>query len=152
MANYHVATTVNPTNLQLTEVEVEILKACAYDLESNTEGYYIYSDGSAGFLRPEDCSEEVRAYLHDIFDQEELEDQDLDPQETLEAVLQKVSDRTRTPIQIQMAFTCSKMRPDGFGGAAIVILPEKDAEFLDTQAWAEKKIQDWKKAQPQTHI
>jgi hypothetical protein len=42
-------------------------------------------------------------------------------------------------ITMEMSFSCSKMMPDGFGGAAAFITAD-DCEWINTGSWLEKKI------------
>ena len=44
------------------------------------------------------------------------------------------------PISLQWAFTCSKPRPDEFGGGAFVVRRGKKTEWLDTSDWVQKVI------------
>lgn len=42
-------------------------------------------------------------------------------------------------VEVETAWTCSKMRPDGFGGAAMLITAD-DVESLSTAGWLEQAI------------
>jgi hypothetical protein len=42
-------------------------------------------------------------------------------------------------IQVSMSHTCSKMRPDGFGGAALFITKDK-IEYFSTDDWLDSKL------------
>lgn len=42
-------------------------------------------------------------------------------------------------IRVEMAYTCSKMRADGFGGGALHITTNK-VEFFSTHDWLEKRV------------
>lgn len=75
---------------------------------------------------------------------------DLDPVETeleidlsmtgFEGIFQDVVRRSALDyIEIEAAWTCSKMRSDGFGGAATLITGD-DIEWVSTAEWLEKAI------------
>lgn len=42
-------------------------------------------------------------------------------------------------VEVETAWTCSKMRPDGFGGAAMLITAD-DVESISTAGWLEQAI------------
>ena len=44
-------------------------------------------------------------------------------------------------VSIEQAFTCTKMHPDAFGGAGILIGPDS-IESMNTTTWLEKRIAD----------
>jgi hypothetical protein len=44
-------------------------------------------------------------------------------------------------ISIDQAFTCSRLRLDGFGGASTLIMPDS-IEHMDTTTWLKKRIVD----------
>lgn len=50
-----------------------------------------------------------------------------------------VANEIKTPVGFEWACTCSKDRPDGFGGGAVFITPD-NIEWLSTQQWLQERI------------
>lgn len=63
---------------------------------------------------------------------------DLEPARVLQGVVRRHPDRL-PHVVIQQAFTCSRMRPDGFGGAATLI-HAGGIEHVCTTVWARQRI------------
>jgi hypothetical protein len=57
-----------------------------------------------------------------------------------EAIFQDIVQRSALDyVEVEAAWTCSKMRPDGFGGAATLITAD-DIEAVSTAGWLEQAI------------
>jgi hypothetical protein len=56
-------------------------------------------------------------------------------------VLERISAEKVPCIQIEIAFTCSKLRPDGFGGAAVFISRENGIQVHGTSLWLREREQ-----------
>jgi hypothetical protein len=56
--------------------------------------------------------------------------------------LNHLGDKAPEWVEIQTAHTCSRMRPDGFGGSAIVIHKSGAIKYMSTASWAEKVMSD----------
>ncbi len=63
---------------------------------------------------------------------------ELEPARVLQGIVRRHSEQV-PHVVIQQAFTCSKMRADGFGGAATLIHP-KNIEYICTTVWARQRI------------
>jgi hypothetical protein len=142
MADYYDETIVQPTipDAEMTTLE-KLLLCNIFECERDGEGWYFYAEqGPSSFIvvnRAElrqafavsDDSENaahifVAGQIADGVLDGTSDDIDLDVSGTSwEAFFQDIVKRSKTLIYITVAtaFTCSKMRPDGFGGAATVI-------------------------------
>lgn len=63
---------------------------------------------------------------------------ELEPTRVLQGIVRRHTEQI-PHVVIQQAFTCSKMRPDGFGGAATLIHAE-GIEHICTTVWARQRI------------
>lgn len=90
--------------------------------------------GSLGLAREKDGEE------YYLFAEESLGDMDL---RFLQHVLDGLDSEKYPYITVEYAHTCSKMRPDGWGGGAWFITRE-GVEYVNTGSWLEKKITNFK--------
>ena len=63
----------------------------------------------------------------------------LDPLHVLQGIVRRYSERLPYVV-VQQALTCTRMRPDGFGGAATFIAPDR-IEHICTTSWARERIE-----------
>jgi hypothetical protein len=142
MANYYDQTVVQPTipDADMTALE-RLLLTNIFECEGDGEGWYFFAGESpSGFIvvnraELEEAfaqSSEPQSAAH-MFIAEQIaggllagDDTEIDLDVTgtsWEAFLQDAVKRSKTLryITVLTAFTCSKMRPDGFGGAAVLI-------------------------------
>ena len=57
-----------------------------------------------------------------------------------EGIFQDIVQRSALDfVEVEVAWTCSKMRPDGFGGAATLIMAD-DIESVSTAGWLEEAV------------
>lgn len=140
MANYYASTVVCP-NIPFTDMTPieELLLTAVFGSEHTEDGLYLFAEISLNEMPSLDI-EEVRAALLESPDcrtadyvREELaklddDAEDFDPESEVpwEFALQDIVRRSPTlcHFEVTTSFTCSKMRPDGFGGAITVIAPE----------------------------
>lgn len=146
MADYFSPTVVQQTipDADMTPLE-RLLLSRIFQYERDGDGWYFFAEE-----RPETVVHATRAELQDALasspdpestahrgvtaclaavDDDEIEieiDADTDFDETWERFFQDIVKRSRTLryITVVTAFTCSKMRPDGFGGMAMLITPD----------------------------
>lgn len=124
MANYDTTVVIQPpipTHL-ITEAEREFLEGFNFEIFGGSDGYYLATDqySASGWLNGE-C----------------LEEEDLI--ELLQAFIK--SDPTLKWISFEFAHTCSKLRPDGFGGAAFFLTADS-FDWISTGEWLSKKLND----------
>lgn len=143
MADYHTPTVIEPVIPVSAVLPVEgMFLAHVFDTEIDSSAVYYFSEQGANdlvFFNPEELCEALAAADHSSsrLVTKLLEDHadalrgnddiefdlagDLWPQ-----VLQDIVRRTPEldAIYVTMAFTCTKMRPDGFGGLAMLITNE----------------------------
>ena len=144
MADYYTQTVVHQTLplACMTSLEKLVLSAM-FETEEIDGGLYCFASTNIDDMPSLDLaavrdalkhSEGISSRLHDLVKAEvdgKSEDEtefDLDLSvESFEFILQDILRRseTLTHISITAAFTCSKMRPDGFGGMVTLITPEK---------------------------
>ncbi|MEY5098695.1 MAG: hypothetical protein RJA36_1414 [Pseudomonadota bacterium] len=109
-------------------------------------GFEVHDDGNGSFnlTCEEGWQDELDAdQLADDFDPDEV-DEILGEAECLGIFdyLQGLMGRCGMPvITMEIAFTCSKMRLDGFGGAGYVITPDA-VHSMSTAEWIEKKLDE----------
>ena len=128
MADYWTQATFQPTVL-LTEAELAMLRRCGAEADGPDEHgkYYVYvQDGFSPFYTENDDPQDLSALADEakavLAPKSSLEDVSGDSFITF--VLQRALRRMPADIHsitAEVAFTCSKMRPDGFGGAWYVI-------------------------------
>lgn len=140
MADYFSPTVVQPTipNADMTALERLVL-GCIFDSEADGDGLYFFAEiaPSESFelaaerLRPAfaasaDIPSELRDHLADRVAQ--IADGDIDVEIDLsgtswEFIFQDIVKRSPTldHVSVITSFTCSTMRPDGFGGMAVLI-------------------------------
>lgn len=59
---------------------------------------------------------------------------------SFEGIFQDIVKRSSLDyVEVEAAWTCSKMRPDGFGGAATLITAD-DIQSVSTAGWLEESI------------
>jgi hypothetical protein len=144
MADYYTPTVIQQTipEVDMTALE-RLLLSHVFDAERDGEGWYFFSEAG-----PVDMTTIARAALEaalaasepdldstayafarkrlaDLKD-DELQDGQLDvdfSETSWERILQDIVRRSRTLryVSAVSSFTCSRMRPDGFGGAVVVI-------------------------------
>ncbi len=67
---------------------------------------------------------------------------------SFEGILQDIVARSALDyIEVETAWSCSKMRPDGFGGSATLITPD-DIQTVSTSAWLDEAIASVSEAKP----
>lgn len=140
MADYHSPTVVQPTipNADMTPLERLVL-GHIFEAETNGDGLYFFSE-----IGPCDCfalpAEHLRVacaqsagipgtlYPYIIDRLAALADDDIDLEidlsvESWEPIFQDIVRRSTTldHVTVVSAFTCTRMRPDGFGGMAVLI-------------------------------
>ncbi len=131
MADYYSQTVfqpVIPAHL-LTEEDLDFFNAFYIEAEKEQSGesYYLFADEwcSSAVLCNEETGEET-----------ELEEDDLINR------FQEIIRRSKGAlpwVSMEKAYTCSKMRPDGFGGSAIFITAD-DVKYVSTGYWLEEQI------------
>lgn len=139
MADYFTTTIIQPNipSADITPLERLILSR-AFSAEEDGDGVYFFaeigidetpaiacaalSDALGAADRPSRASDFVRAELDACTDRSGAIDLDL-TKTSWERFFQDIIRRSPTlsHVTVLQAFTCSKMRPDGFGGAAILI-------------------------------
>jgi hypothetical protein len=155
MANYYEQTVVQPTipDADMTPLE-QLLLSRIFQFEMEGDGWYFFAEEHptevVGAIRDE--LERALASLPDTDSTlhrcvaEQLADADSDATEvrldftgtSWEPFFQDIVKRSKTLryVTVISAFTCSKMRPDGFGGMAILItrdaiLGKSTSDILD---------------------
>lgn len=140
MANYHSPTVVQPTipNADMTPLERLIL-GHVFDAEAEGDGLYFFAEIGpsdsfelpvdrlrAAYVQSKGIPSTLHAYLTDRL--ASLADADTHLEVDLsgtswEFILQDIVRRSTTldHVAVVSAFTCTKMRPDGFGGMAVFI-------------------------------
>ncbi len=156
MADYFTPTVVQQglPLADMTSLEKLVLKAI-FDTEEEVGELYCYASESVGDFPSLDAAEVrdalkqasgIPSRLYDLAkaqadalgDGEKTLDLDLSV-EGFEFILQDILKRSDTlnHISVTAAFTCSKMRPDGFGGMVTLIVPDEILS-LSTNAILEK--------------
>lgn len=140
MADYHSPTVVQPTipNADMTPLERFVL-GYIFDAEADGDGLYFFAEIGASdcFDLPVDrlravCAQSagVPSTLYSYITERlaALTDQDIDLDVDLsvvswEGIFQDIVRRSTTldHVTVISAFTCTRMRPDGFGGMAVLI-------------------------------
>lgn len=163
MADYHQPTVIQQTipNADMTPLEKLILSQ-VFDYEPDGDGTYFYAEEStndlitlpAGDLRASlAVSASFPSLLYDALQQHPFIKETLphlaDDEEAefflddigYEAILQDIVRRSSTLdcLTVVAAFTCSRMRPDGFGGAATFITADS-IEFMSTSQFLEERM------------
>jgi hypothetical protein len=140
MADYFSPTVVQPTipNADMTALERLVL-GCIFDSEVDGDGLYFFAEITpsdsfemaaerlrAAYAASADMPSELRDHLADRVDQ--IGDADTDIEIDLsgiswEFIFQDIVKRSPTldHVSVITSFTCSTMRPDGFGGMAVLI-------------------------------
>ena len=140
MADYFSPTVVQPTipNADMTALE-RLLLTHIFESEPDGDGLYFFAETSpndqielpiaelrAALASAEGVASETAAFvqgqLKDVGDDEPYVQIDLS-QTSYEFILQEIVKRSSTlnHIAIVTSFTCTKMRPDGFGGMAVLV-------------------------------
>jgi hypothetical protein len=140
MADYFFLTVVQPTipNADMTALE-RLLLTRIFDSEPDGDGLYFFAETSpntqfelpietiraalaASDGVPSEAAVFVGGQLKDAGDDDEYVDLDLS-QTSFEFLFQEIVKRSVTldHVSIVTSFTCSKMRPDGFGGMAVLV-------------------------------
>jgi hypothetical protein len=147
MADYYTPTVIQQTipEADMTALE-RLLLSHIFDVERDGEGWYFFSElgpvdmtmiGRAALVAALAASEpdlDNTAYafaskrLADLKD-DELQDDHLDvdfSETSWESILQDIVRRSQSLryVSAVSSFTCSRMRPDGFGGAVVVVSAE----------------------------
>jgi hypothetical protein len=140
MADYFSPTVVQPTipNSDMTALE-RLLLTHIFESEPDGDGLYFFAETSsnnqielsietvraalaaAGGVASE-AANFVRDQLKDVGDDEAYFEIDLS-QTSFEVIFQDIIKRSKTldHVAIVTSFTCTKMRPDGFGGMAVLV-------------------------------
>lgn len=157
MADYFSQTVIRPDipRAAMTALEYKIL-GLMFDQEAVGDGvYFCASDGPNDLLfldRAEgkgllDEDDGVASGLADLV-RKELAERNPDEIELeldmsvigFEGIFQDIVQRSALDyIEVETAWTCSKMRPDGFGGAATLITADA-IESVSTAGWLEQAI------------
>lgn len=144
MADYYTPTVIHQTiaDADMTPLE-RLLLSHIFEAERDGEGWYFFSEVgpvdmtligrvaletalAASELDVDNTANTfVSELLADLKD-DELQDEHLDvdfSETSWESILQDIVRRSSTPGYVSgvSSFTCSRMRPDGFGGAVVVI-------------------------------
>ena len=136
MASYYVHAVVSPpfpTGL-LADWECEILSALGWELTPIAGGIQLFVDGEGwrDELEATDAPDLLAKLPSDLLHN----GGDLGNY----ALLQHLVVRHGLPyLTVEMSFTCSKMAPDGFGGAAYLITADK-IESVSTGEWLAEKL------------
>jgi hypothetical protein len=164
MANYYVQTVVHPTipPACMTPLEECLLKQ-VFQWESEDDGsIYFFAEespssavvidestiegGTGAFRQAIEQSRERSPELCQAVEKVWDGSADLDTDELggFEPIFHEMIRRERDKIEgghiaIEQSFTCSKMRPDGFGGAITLITPE-GIEGISTQEWLDQRL------------
>lgn len=131
MADYLSQTVIQPLfpSHLLTEEDLDFFSAFHIEAEKGRSGetYYLFADEwcSSGVLYNEETGEET-----------EYEEDDLIHR--FQEIIRR-SEGTLPWVSMEKAYTCSKMRPDGFGGSAIFITAD-DMKHVSTGYWLEEQI------------
>ncbi len=140
MADYHSPTVVQPTipNADMTALE-RLLLTNIFESEPDGDGLYFFAETSpntqfelpietirAALADSEDVPSEAAAFVREQLKDAGADDEyvDLDLSQTSFAFLfQGIVKRSATldHVSIVTSFTCTKMRPDGFGGMAVLV-------------------------------
>ncbi len=140
MADYHSPTVVQPTipNTDMTALE-RLLLTHIFESAPDDDGLYFFAETSprnqfelpietiraalaASDGVPSEAVAFVREQLKEAGDDDEYVDLDLS-QTSFEFLFQGIVKRSATldHVTIVTSFTCTKMRPDGFGGMAVLV-------------------------------
>lgn len=143
MADYYTPTVIQQTipEADMTPLE-RLLLSHIFEAEQDGEGWYFFSESQPadvimverGALEAALAASEldvdntanalVRRHLASLNAKEHQgTNLDLDLSESWQSILQDIVRRSSTLqyVSVVSSFTCSRMRPDGFGGAALVI-------------------------------
>lgn len=128
MADYYTHLVIQPFIPKdlITGAELDIL--ASFGIESKS----VLGESHNSYL----YAEEYRASGYDYETNAEYEEDFLI--KLLQGVIKR-SNGALNYITFELSYNCSKMRPDGFGGAAVFIT-ENDTEWLSTYGWLEEKI------------
>jgi hypothetical protein len=143
MADYFEQTVVQQTipDADMTPLE-RLLLSRIFQSEPDGDGWYFFAEESpstmilashaelaAALAASPDTSSAAHIYVVEQLARLEAEDDDIDfdlSGTSWEFFLQDIVKRSKTLryLTVLSAFTCSKMRPDGFGGMAVLITPD----------------------------
>jgi hypothetical protein len=162
MADYNSPTVVQPTisNVDITPLERLVL-GHIFEAEANGDGLYFFSETGPCdcFALPVDRLRVAYAqsagipstlYSHMTERLVALADDDIDLDvdlrvESWEAIFQDIVQRSATldHVTVVSAFTCTRMRPDGFGGMAVLVTADairgKSTSDILEEFWADKE-------------
>lgn len=151
MANNYTQGTVSPL-LPLTDEHLEMLEEDPEDLQEDPE-----EPMTPGQVRLKALGTEQRTYLtweklegglYYLFAEETLGHGAL---EVLQEILTDLDEEKYPYITVEYAHTCSKMRPDQFGGGAWFIT-RKHVEFVNTGSWLEQQKRHYKEPWADTPV
>ena len=157
MADYFSQTVIRPDipRTAMTELEWRVLRDMFEHEEVGEDIYFFASHGPNDFVFLEIA--EVRRLLEEsdgiassVADLVRKEIGTCDPDAAeleldmsvigFEGIFQDIIRRSALDhVEVEAAWTCSKMRPDGFGGAATLITAD-DIESVSTAGWLEEAI------------
>lgn len=157
MADYFSQTVIRPDipRTAMTELEWRVLRDMFEHEEVGEDIYFFASHGPNDFVFLEIA--EVRRLLEEsdgiassVADLVRKEIGTFDPDAAeleldmsvigFEGIFQDIIRRSALDhVEVEAAWTCSKMRPDGFGGAATLITAD-DIEAVSTAGWLEEAI------------
>ena len=125
MADYHTRASLQPPIPKhlITDAETEFLALFGFDAFSN-ETHITF--GAYEYCASNEDSDGIG------YEEEHLS-------RFLQALI-KSSKGELTWISIEFAYTCSKFRPDAFGGAATFITADDDTQWTSTYAWLQQRI------------
>ena len=117
--NYHPAT-MSPTNLRLSEMHQVFLEAVCADLDENSDGtFYVYWSEGFSDNAPDDYDLKEAVSQKRITSDEAGFLANSTFYEMLRHIL--IQNPEHSHIRIEGAYYCTKMRPDEFGGQAMVV-------------------------------
>ena len=113
----------------ITDEDRHLIEAFGITLEADGDRFYLYAEDwcTSGILDAEEPKDDQELYEDDLFAR-------------FQEIIRR-SDGELTWITKEHAYTCSRMRPDGFGGGAIFITAD-DIQYCSTSMWLEQRISE----------
>lgn len=154
MADYHSQTVVQPSipNACMTALERWLLEQMfEFEPDDNDTTYFFAAEGANSMadaaddeleaILSEDASPLAAALREQLANADDRDWLDLDRfgyAPVFQAIVARHPDQVHY-VTITMAFTCSKMRPDGFGGGAELITA-KGVRWINTSRWLADQV------------
>ena len=113
----------------ITDEDRRFIEAFNITLEADGDKFYLYAEDwcTSGVLDAEDPKDDQELYEDDLFAR-------------FQEIIRR-ADGELTWISKESAYTCSRMRPDGFGGGAVFITAD-DIQYCSTSMWLEQRISE----------